>query len=104
MTGAAVMTSDDDLAAADTGCWPDDNTTIGDAADPTAAIPQPPQATPALAWADDCDDEPATQSVQAADVPATWGATINYAVFLIVCGLIAAATTAAFAWLGVTQP
>lgn len=87
----------------------DDDTMIGTAADPTTSIPQPAPEAPALAWADDCD-EPDTQSAQAADsdgdqpVAQPWGATINYAVFLIVCGLIAATVTAALAWWGVSQP
>lgn len=91
------MTGAEDLAGADTGFWPDDKTAIGPAADPTAAIPCTPQAAaPALAWADDDgSDEPIRYS---------WGATINYAVFLIVCGLIAAAATAAFAWWGAGRP
>lgn len=81
----------------------DDDTQVGAAADPTAYIPQPAQASPALAWADDDCDEPPTQAAQTADgEPATWGATINYAAFLIVCGLIAAAATAALAWWGVS--
>ncbi|MCV7326917.1 hypothetical protein GJE02_12655 [Mycobacterium intracellulare subsp. chimaera] len=82
---------------------------IGAAADPTASIPQPAPEAPSLAWADDLG-EPTTQSPQAADVDGdepvvqSWGATINYAVFLIVCGLIAAAGTAALAWWGMSQP
>lgn len=97
MNVAAVMACEDDLAAADTGFWPDDNTTIGGAADPTASIPWTPQAAaPALAWADDDgSDEPIRYS---------WVATVNYAVFLIVCGIIAAAATAVFAWWGTSRP
>ncbi|ASL08462.1 hypothetical protein MYCODSM44623_01712 [Mycobacterium intracellulare subsp. chimaera] len=84
------------------------DTTVGAAANPTASIPRPAWGeAPALAaWADDCD-EPATQSAQTADGrdgdesgTQSWAATINYAVFTIVCGLIAAAGAAVAAWWG----
>ncbi len=87
----------------------DDDTMVGAAADPTTNIPQPAQETPALAWADDDCDEPATQSAQAAadgwDEPGTesWAATINYAVFLIACALIAAAVVGVFAWVSMSS-
>lgn len=73
-------------------------TAVGAAANPTDMLPTLAQdATPSLAWA---DDDPGQED----PVPASWGAVFNYAAFLLVCGLVAAATTAAVAWWGITQP
>ncbi|ORA07756.1 hypothetical protein [Mycobacterium arosiense] len=68
-------------------------TTAGAAADPTDALPTLMQGEArSLAWADDdLEDDP---------VRASWGTVFNYAAALLVCGLIAAAITAAVVWFG----
>ncbi|AFJ35060.1 hypothetical protein OEM_20100 [Mycobacterium intracellulare subsp. yongonense 05-1390] len=70
------------------------DTAVGAAANPTDMLPTQAQDTPALAWADDNPDQ------EDHPVPASWGAVFNYAAFLIICGLIAAAITAGFVWFG----
>lgn len=68
------------------------DTTAAAAADPTDMLPtQAQEAAPSLAWADDNPD-------QDDPVPASWGAVLNLAAVLLVCGLIAAAITVALIW------
>ncbi|GLV09815.1 hypothetical protein MyChFU_31350 [Mycobacterium intracellulare subsp. chimaera] len=70
------------------------DTAVGAEAHPTDMLPTQAQDTPALAWADDNPDQ------EDHPVPASWDAVFNYAAFLLVCGLIAAAITAGFVWFG----
>jgi hypothetical protein len=85
-----AMAHDEELAGADTGYWPDNDSPPQVAGGPTSIMPTPMHEATSLAWADDdVEDDPVT---------ASWRAVFNYAAALLVCGLIAALATAAVAW------